>query len=79
MKTLIDIEQWNRKEHFLFFSQFEEPFFGATVNIDRTQAYKTAKEKGNSFFYILFIQNIKGRQRNRKFPLQDQRQAGVSL
>ncbi|MFT3902071.1 MAG: chloramphenicol acetyltransferase [Niabella sp.] len=55
MKTLIDIEQWNRKEHFLFFSQFEEPFFGVTVNIDCTQAYKTAKQKGNSFFlYYLF-------------------------
>ncbi len=55
MKTLIDIEQWNRKEHFLFFSQFEEPFFGVTVNIDCTQAYKTAKRKGNSFFlYYLF-------------------------
>ncbi len=55
MKTLIDIEQWNRKEHFLFFSKFEEPFFGVTVKIDCTTAYKTAKEKGNSFFlYYLF-------------------------
>lgn len=55
MKTLIDIEQWNRKEHFLFFSQFEEPFFGVTVNIDCTQAYKIAKQKGNLFFlYYLF-------------------------
>lgn len=55
MKTLINMEQWNRKEHFLFFSQFEEPFFGVTVNIDCTAAYKTAKEKGNSFFlYYLF-------------------------
>ena len=55
MKTLINMEHWNRKEHFLFFSQFEEPFFGVTVNIDCTAAYKTAKEKGNSFFlYYLF-------------------------
>jgi len=55
MKRLIDIEQWNRKEHFLFFSQFEEPFFGVTVNIDCTQAYKIAKQQGNSFFlYYLF-------------------------
>ncbi|MBW3466991.1 chloramphenicol acetyltransferase [Arthrospiribacter ruber] len=55
MKTLIDIEKWSRKEHYLFFSQFEEPFFGVTVNIDCTSAYKTAKESGNSFFlYYLF-------------------------
>ena len=55
MKTLIDVEQWNRKEQFLFFYRFEEPFFGVTVNIDCTQAYKIAKQKGNSFFlYYLF-------------------------
>ena len=55
MKTRIDVEQWKRKEHFLFFSQFEEPFFGFTVNIDCTQAYLMAKQRGNSFFlYYLF-------------------------
>lgn len=55
MKTLIDIEKWSRKEHFLFFSQFEEPFFGVTVKVDCTLAYQTAKQKGNSFFlYYLY-------------------------
>jgi chloramphenicol O-acetyltransferase type A len=28
MKTIIEIDKWNRKEHYLFFSKFEEPFFG---------------------------------------------------
>ncbi len=50
MKTLLDIENWPRKEHFLFFKQFEEPFFGLTVEIDCTKAYATAKELGTSFF-----------------------------
>ena len=50
MKTLLDIENWNRKEHFLFFKQMEEPFFGATVQIDCTKAYATAKVLGSSFF-----------------------------
>lgn len=55
MKTLINTECWNRKEHFLFFSKFEEPFFGVTVKIDCTTAYLKAKEKGVSFFlYYLF-------------------------
>jgi len=55
MKKLINIETWNRKEHFLFFSQFDEPFFGVTLKVDCTIAYKRAKEKGNSFFlYYLF-------------------------
>lgn len=50
MKTLLDLENWNRKEHFLFFKQMEEPFFGITTTIDCTKAYATAKELGTSFF-----------------------------
>ena len=50
MKTLLDIENWPRKEHFLFFKQFEEPFFGLTVEIDCTKAYATTKQLGTSFF-----------------------------
>ena len=50
MKHELDIEKWDRKEQFRFFRQFEEPFFGVVVNIDCTQAYKTAKEKQVSFF-----------------------------
>ena len=38
MKKLIDIDNWKRKEHFLFFSKFEEPFFGVTVKVDCTTA-----------------------------------------
>lgn len=50
MKTLLDLENWNRKEHFAHFKQMEEPFFGATVEIDYTKAYETAKELNVSFF-----------------------------
>ena len=51
MKTLLDLENWNRKEHFAhFFRQMEEPFFGATVEIDCTKAYQTAKSLNVSFF-----------------------------
>jgi chloramphenicol O-acetyltransferase type A len=50
LKTLLDIENWPRNEHFHFFRKFEEPFFGATVEIDCTKAYEKAKELGSSFF-----------------------------
>lgn len=59
MKTLINIENWNRKEHFLFFSKFDEPFFGVTVKIDCTIAYKKAKEKGISFFLYYLYRALK--------------------
>jgi chloramphenicol O-acetyltransferase type A len=58
MKTLLDIENWPRKEHFLFFKQFEEPFFGLTVEIDCTKAYHTAKELGTSFFVYYLHKTI---------------------
>lgn len=50
MKHKLDIANWNRKTHFEFFSKFEEPFFGITVNVDCTKAYETAKRSGISFF-----------------------------
>ncbi|OXA81873.1 chloramphenicol O-acetyltransferase type A [Flavobacterium aquidurense] len=50
MKTLLDLENWNRKEHFAHFSRMEEPFFGATVEIDCTKAYQMAKSLKTSFF-----------------------------
>lgn len=49
-KTKLNLNSWNRKEHFEFFSQMEEPFYGVTQNIDCTKAYETAKEQGISFF-----------------------------
>ena len=59
MKKLIDLDNWNRKEHFLFFSKFEEPFFGVTVKVDYTTAYKRAKEEGISFFLYYLYRALK--------------------
>ncbi|MGF1925369.1 MAG: CatA-like O-acetyltransferase, partial [Bacteroidia bacterium] len=50
MKSILDLNAWNRKDHYSFFSAFEEPFFGVTVDVDCTKAYRTAKEMGVSFF-----------------------------
>ena len=59
MKQLIKQEDWKRKEHFLFFSKFEEPFFGVTITIDCTLAYQQAKAKGNSFFLYYLYRSLK--------------------
>ncbi len=59
MKKRIDIDNWNRKEHFLFFSKFEEPFFGVTIKVDCTSAYMKAKEKGVSFFLYYLYRALK--------------------
>ncbi len=58
MKTLLDLENWNRKEHFLFFRQMEEPFFGITTTIDCTKGYETAKQLRTSFFVFYLHKTI---------------------
>lgn len=50
MKQKLNLDTWNRKEHFQFFKQMEEPFFGITTRIDCTNAYAKSKEFGVSFF-----------------------------
>jgi chloramphenicol O-acetyltransferase type A len=55
MKKEIDLKSWNRKDHYQFFSQFEEPFFGVTLQIDCSNAYQYAKENDFPFFlYYLY-------------------------
>lgn len=50
MKKKLALDTWNRKEHFHFFSQMEEPFFGITAAIDCNKAYENSKELGVTFF-----------------------------
>lgn len=59
MRTLIDIEEWHRKEHYRFFSQFDEPFFGVTVEVDCSLAYRKAKERQQSFFLYYLYRALK--------------------
>ncbi|KQT18263.1 chloramphenicol acetyltransferase [Chryseobacterium sp. Leaf404] len=52
---IIDFENWNRKEHFEFFSSLKSPYFGFTTEVDCTIAYDNAKKNGYSFFaYYLY-------------------------
>jgi chloramphenicol O-acetyltransferase type A len=59
MKTAIDINGWIRKDHYQFFSQFEEPFFGITAEIDCTIAYQFAKKNNLSIFLYYLYQALK--------------------
>ena len=58
MKKELHIATWNRAEHFKFFSKFEEPFFGTTIQFDCTKAYHKAKELGVSFFVYYLHKTI---------------------
>ena len=57
MYKKLDVNNWSRKEHFEFFSKFEEPFFGMTVNVDVTKAYAASKANNGSFF-LYYVHKI---------------------
>lgn len=50
MRELFDIESWDRKEHYLFFKDFVEPYHGVNVHIECGKAYDFVKEHQCSFF-----------------------------
>lgn len=50
MKHTLNLATWPRRDHFNFFKQFEEPFFGVTLKVDCTMAYQKVKETSGSFF-----------------------------
>ncbi len=88
MKTLLDLENWNRKEHFEHFCRMEEPFFGVTVEIDCTKAYETAKELNASFFIFYLhktltavnaVENFKYRISEGKIYINDRIDASATI
>ena len=50
IKKPIDINKWNRKEHFEFFKTFEDPSFAVCFAVDVSVAYAKAKDYKYSFF-----------------------------
>lgn len=50
MKTKINLNSWNRKEHFEYFRTFDEPFYTINVNIDFTSGFSAIKLKNHSVF-----------------------------
>lgn len=56
MKRVLEIDSWIRRDHYNFFNQFDEPFFGVCVDIDCTIAYEKCKNKDISFF-LYYIYN----------------------
>ncbi|WP_299248548.1 CatA-like O-acetyltransferase [uncultured Lacinutrix sp.] len=49
MKEL-DINTWNRKEHFEHFSKLKDPYFGITIPFNVTKTYAFSKDNKVSFF-----------------------------
>lgn len=46
----INIDTWNRKQHYHHFAGLSNPFFAVTVPVEVTKAYRKCKTEGKSFF-----------------------------
>lgn len=54
----IDLAHWNRREHYAFFSQYDNPFFGLVTEIDCTHAYQASRQEQHSFFAYYLHKSI---------------------
>ncbi len=59
MKTKLDIENWNRRDHYRYFGGCSDPYFGVVVNVDCTDAYQNCKKQDASFFLCYMYESIK--------------------
>ena len=56
MKKKIDVEKWKRREIYRFFKDYNEPYYGITMDLECTAAYNFSKSKKISFFlYYLHL------------------------
>lgn len=53
MKRQIDIDNWSRRENYLFFRDFSNPFYAVTVRMDVTRARERARTAGVRFSQYL--------------------------
>ncbi len=62
MFTELDVENWPRRTAYDFFSDFDDPFFNFTANIDITGLYRFVKENGlsislSAIYYLMTAAN----------------------
>ena len=53
METKVDIENWDRKESYLFFKDFKDPFVGITVELDATSIWEFSRANSLSIHHAL--------------------------
>lgn len=73
----LDIESWNRKQHYHHFKSLKDPYFSLTVHVDVTNAYKNSKEQKHSFFsrYLHACLNALNKIENFKYRIREDKVA----
>ena len=53
--ALIDVRRWKRREHYLWFRKYEQPFFSVTVNVDVTAVWNMSRQRGAPSFFLTSV------------------------
>jgi len=48
----IDVRRWKRRDHYLWFRKYEQPFFSVTVDVDTTAAWNASRRRGAPSFFL---------------------------
>lgn len=52
MSGAIDLRTWKRRDHYLWFRRYEQPFFSVTVEVDVTAAWRASHKPGAVSFFL---------------------------
>ncbi len=59
MPKYLDLENWNRKELFYFFKDYDNPFYNICTDLDVTKLYRYVKDHKISFFQTSLYLSLK--------------------
>ena len=62
MKHKLNLDSWERREHFNLFKDFDEPYHSVCIRLECQAAYKVAKEKAVSFYLYYLYQSLRAAQ-----------------
>src|SRR5688572_31583014 len=52
MSGPIDLDEWKRRDHYLWFRKYDRPFFSVTVDVDVTAAWNKSRKHGAPSFFL---------------------------
>lgn len=55
MSGLIDLSTWKRRDHYLWFRNYEKPFFSVTADVDVTTVWNASRKRGAPSFFLTSV------------------------
>jgi chloramphenicol O-acetyltransferase type A len=51
----IDLKTWKRRDHYLWFRKYAQPFFSVTVDVDVTPVWNASRKRGAPSFFLASV------------------------